>query len=110
MIINKKSYFIIRDIFDKYPNTVPFKIFINNKFYIELTKSEFHKCLYKEVICKYMTLPISKIVSWARYKGQQYIFYVDSEEFEEAILKVENEWYDSNYKFMTGKVVKEVWN
>lgn len=110
MIINKKNYFLIRDIFEKYPRTLPFRLLINKKFFIEITKDEFHKLLYKEAICKYMTLPIARITNWTAYNRKSYIFEIDSVEFEQEILKVENEWFDKNDKFMKLEVVKQIWN
>lgn len=110
MIINKKTYFIISDIFEKYPRTLPFRLLINKKFFIEITKDEFHKLLYKEAICKYMSLPIARIKSWTAYNRRSYIFEIDSIVLEEEILKVENEWFDKHDKFMKLEVVKQVWN
>lgn len=108
-MIDKVNYFIIRDIFEKFPRTLPFRLLINKKFFIEITKDDFHKLLYKEVICKFMFLPIARTRNWTAYNRKSYIFEIDSTDFEKEILKVENEWFDKHDKFMKLEVVKELW-
>ena len=109
MIINKKRYDVISDIFEKYAMTVPFRLMINNKFFIEIAKDEFHKNIYKEVVCKYKNLPIKNAKLLRYYHSNAFMFYIESEELEEEILKVENNWYDSNWKYLTRKEANEGW-
>lgn len=110
MIINKKNYITISDVFEKYKKTVPFRIVVNNKFYVEATLNEFHKSIYKEAICSFKNLALLD------YKIERYSvraklvkFYVDSVSFERELLRVEDEWYDKNNNLIIRKKGEVLW-
>lgn len=104
MIINKKSFYTISDILEKYNKTMSFRIVVNKKFYIEAKLEEFHNNCYKEAICKFKHLPLLNYRIENYYnKGKYIVFFVESNDFEEEILKIENEWYEKNH----GKIIKK---
>lgn len=110
MIINKKRYYTISDIFENYKKTVPFKIVVNNKFYVEATLSEFHKSIYKEAICSFKHLPLLdyKIEPYS-VRGKYVKFYVESDDFEKELLRVEDEWYEHNNNLPIRKKGEALW-
>lgn len=111
MIINKKSFVTISDIFEKYKKSIPFRIVVNRKFYIEILLRDFHNNLYNETIIAFKNLPLLNYYRTENYygKGKYIVFFVKSNEFEEEILKVENEWYEKNNIYIVSKKGEVLW-
>lgn len=110
MIINKKRYYTISDIFEKYKKTMPFKIVVNHKFYVEATLSEFHKSIYKEAICSFKYLPLLDYeIEPYSVRGKSVKFYVESDVFEKELLRVEDEWYENNNNLIKKKKGEVLW-
>lgn len=79
-------------------STMPLKIVVNNKFYVQLVPNDFHKSTYRNILRKYMFLMVleQRIEYRPTYKLKKY--YVQSEELERELIDFENKWYDKNKK------------
>lgn len=79
-------------------STMPLKIVVNYKFYVQLVPNDFHKSTYRNILRNYMYLMVLDQRTEYRpsYKVKKY--YVESEELEKELLDFENKWYDKNKK------------
>jgi hypothetical protein len=79
-------------------STMPLKIVVNNKFYVQLAPNDFHKSTSRAILRNYMFLTVleERIEYRPSYKIKKY--YVESEELERDLIDFENKWYDKNKK------------
>lgn len=76
----------------KIPGT-QFKMVINKKFYINIVPSKFHKNCYRNILRKYMNLPIEE--GFCLYNDKKTRkFYIESDKLERDLLEFEDAWYN----------------
>ena len=102
---------IIEDLLLRSSLSLPLIIVVNNKFTIRLVPEEFYRYTYKDILKKYVTLPII-------YADKTYIdvygtnikkYYVESKQLEKDLIDFENNWYDKNRKFIKKKEGELLW-
>lgn len=75
--------------------TIPFKLIVNNKFYVTVIPNRFYKNKYKDILKKYMFLFIVDRQYEKLYQYKTKKLYVQSESLEKELLNFEDEWYNS---------------